>query len=412
MADGETSDAGPGVVPPDLTVGIVAAPALPDGLTADFARDLRRELGARHPEVHWHLRVVRDALVAPPADDGEIVAAARRRLLDGNWDLVIVLTDLPLGGAVRPVVAHASPLHGVAVLSVPALGTVALRHRARDALLRLVGVLLGEARDAGPGARAARARSARITRRLRELASDVDEQAQVVLFTTRVLTGHLGLLLGMVRANRPWQLARGLSRALVAAGAAGTFALVTPDVWRIADALGWPRLGALTVLSATALAVTLVLGARLWERAGRREVRQQVVLFNLATSATVLTGVVVLYAALLGLSLLGALALVVPGLLAATLGHPVAPWDYLDVAWLTSSLATVGGALGAGLESEEAVRRAAYTYRTNKATESEAAGWPGIGTSTDIALGSGGPGMGEVGADRAEGQETARDQDR
>jgi hypothetical protein len=77
--------------------------------------------------VHWRFRLVRDALVAPPAGDGEIVAAARRRLLDGNWDLVMVATDLPLRAARRPVVAHASPLHGVAVLSVPALGTVALR---------------------------------------------------------------------------------------------------------------------------------------------------------------------------------------------------------------------------------------------------------------------------------------------
>jgi len=49
VPDGETSGPGPGVVPPHVTVGIVVAPALSDGLTADCARDLRRELGARHP---------------------------------------------------------------------------------------------------------------------------------------------------------------------------------------------------------------------------------------------------------------------------------------------------------------------------------------------------------------------------
>jgi hypothetical protein len=100
--------------------------------------------------------------------------------------------------------------------------------------------------------------------------------------------------------------------------------------------------------------------------------RQQVVLFNIATTATIAIGVVALFAALFVLALLGALLLIVPRLLTDALGHPVAFGDYVEVAWLSSSLATVGGALGAGLESDEAVRRAAYTYRTNSVTESEA----------------------------------------
>jgi hypothetical protein len=147
------------------------------------------------------------------------------------------------------------------------------------------------------------------------------------------------------------------------------FALVTSDIWRLADAFGWVRLTAVALGSVATIGATLILGAGLWERADRPGIRQQVVLFNLATTATVVVGVLVLYVALFLLALLAALLLVVPTLLVDALGHPVGVADYIEVAWLSSSLATVGGALGAGLESDETVRRAAYTYRTSPATE-------------------------------------------
>ena len=317
----------------------------------------------------WHLQLLDDGLVEPPAEDSEIVGAARQLLLARAWDLVVVLTDLPLRLARRPVVAHASPTHGVAVLSVPALGTLALRRRLRDAVLRLIGALLGEAGDDGADGRADAARWRRIGSRLRELGSDVEGQAPSLRYTTRVFTGHLRLLFGMVRANRPWQLAARLSRALTAAAAAGVFALVTSDIWSLAGALGWQRLTVVSVGSVVAIGVTLIVGARLWERVADPRTRQQVVLFNIATTATVVIGVAAFYAALFVLSLLAGLLLVVPSLLAEAISHPVTFGDYVEVAWLTASLATVGGALGAGLESDEAVRRAAYTYRTSRATE-------------------------------------------
>jgi hypothetical protein len=142
---------------------------------------------------------------------------------------------------------------------------------------------------------------------------------------------------------------------------------VTSDIWRLSDNFGWLRLTVAAVASVAATALTLIVGAGLWERAHSRRVRKQVALFNLATLATVLIGVLTLYGALFLLAMAGSLLLLVPGLFADGLGHPVRTPDYLELTWLVSSLAMVGGALGAGLESDEAVRQAAYSYRPDPA---------------------------------------------
>ncbi len=349
----------PGDEAPTVVVGLVAAPGSAAELARSSDAELLAELRRLLPGVTWQLRRVVDGLVPPPADDSDLVAAARARLLAEDWDLVVVLTDLPLEVARHPVVAHASPLHRVAILSLPALGAVSVRRRAVRTVPALVRRLLGEDDDD----------AAQLVRRARELVTDPDAAHEGVRFTARVLSGNLRLLAGMVAANRPWRLAARLSRALVAAIAAGVFALVTPDIWQLADAFGWVRMTVVAVGSVVGTCATLIIGAGLWERAAERRVRKQVALFNLATAATVAIGVLTLYVALFLLSLGGSLLLAVPDVFAAGLGHQPGWADYLELAWLTSSLATVGGALGAGLEDDDAVREAAYTYRPDVAVE-------------------------------------------
>lgn len=341
-----------------VVIGLVSAPGMATEVASNLAEDLRAELSVRLPTVQWRVPTVVDVLVHPPADDAALVAAARHRLLVEGWDLVVCLTDLPLRAHRRPVVAHASPLQGVAVVCLPALGVVGLRRRTRDTVVGLVGSLLGDTEYhplsgfvAGLGGRA------------RELGSQQDERDGSVRYTARVLSGNLRLLVGMVRANQPWRLAIGLSRALTAALATGVFALVTPDIWQLGEALDWFRLSAVTVGSVAAITAALIAGAGLWERAAHPEGRKQVTLFNLATTGTVVLGVLFLYAALAVLALLAVPVLVPVHLLEENIGHAARVSDYVKLVWLVSALATLGGALGAGLESDEAVRAAAYTYR-------------------------------------------------
>jgi hypothetical protein len=80
-------------------------------------------------------------------------------------------------------------------------------------------------------------------------------------------------------------------------------------------------------------------------------------------SLTLSIGVLVMSAAVYVLTLLGSLFFLGPSVFASSLGHPPGLGDHLRLAWLATGLATVAGALGSGLDSEDAVRRAAYGYR-------------------------------------------------
>jgi hypothetical protein len=306
-----------------------------------------------------------EPLASASAGDPDLVQVARQRMLDEGWDLVICLTDQPLFAGRRPVTAHASVTHGVGLVSVPALGPVALEANVTEAVLRLLDRLLGQDRE----------RSRRRRRRRRRLVPShlVDRGSPVgqartqdggtVKFTTAVVGGNLRLLFGMVRANRPYRLVAGLSRALAAALGTAAFGLCSPGVWQIADGMGWARPPILSAVAVIVTSASLIVAHGLWEHVPHgRPSRERVLLFNLATAATVLIGVVTLYLALLAIILGCAEAVIVPSVLEQQLQHHAGFADYFRLAMLVSMLATVGGALGAALESHRVGRQAAYGY--------------------------------------------------
>ena len=357
---------------PELVIGLLAAPGPASELTESLVGEIADRLAGQLPGVRWRVEFVSDRLVQPPTDLSELVAAGRRMLLERGWHLAVCVTDLPLQTARRPVIAHVSATHGVAVLSMPALGPVSVRKRTAETIVRLVGHILGDPAQAAGAERLPLAEA--VTRRMRELGARTERGEHGVGFVARVVTGNIWLLLGMLRANRPWRLALRLMRVLAVSFAAGVFALVTSDIWRLAHYLGPLRLVVIGVGSVSAITVTIMVTTGLWERSPHPAAREQVALFNIVTAATVGLGVAALYLALF-IAMLAAALLLVPGnLLGLVLGHPAGVADQVSLAWLATSIATLGGALGAALESSESVREAAYTYQPD--TQIDAVGGP------------------------------------
>jgi hypothetical protein len=354
-----------------IRLGLIATPGVAYDLARDLASMLPEALDRKASSaVKWEVELVADAFAADSRLSAvAMIDRARERMQREGWHLAVCLTDLPLRNGRRPVIADASAMHGVAILSLPALGAARLRRRALETVLRLLDGLMGE-RLVTADERDDRRRRGRVDRRLADVAAtESSPNDDDFSFVTGVLRGNVRLLLGMVAANRPWRLAVGLSRALAAALGAAAFALVTADIWQLADSLGPVRLAGLTLLSVSATVVTLIVAHELWEHGGGGLRREQAVLFNAATTITVMLGVLVLYAALFAIALAGAWLVLASGPLAKTLGHTPDAGDYLRLAWLVSSLSMVGGALGGGLESDETVRQAAYGYHPDPDAE-------------------------------------------
>ena len=175
--------------------------------------------------------------------------------------------------------------------------------------------------------------------------------------------GQVRTVLRMVRANRPWWLVIDLETALAAALATAAFSLVTNSIWQLGDLMEWPRLVALSLLSVVGLAVWLIIGHGLWERSSDADDPERATVANAVTVLTLLIGLICFYVALFVLVLVSALLVIHPTYLQQNLGHPVDLGDFATLAWVTASLATVGGALGSGLETDESVRDALYGYR-------------------------------------------------
>jgi hypothetical protein len=73
--------------------------------------------------------------------------------------------------------------------------------------------------------------------------------------------------------------------------------------------------------------------------------------------------VLVCYAGLLVINLVWALFILNGRVFASITQTPLHATEYWTLSWFVASIATVGGALGSGLESDEAIRAAAYSKR-------------------------------------------------
>ena len=314
-----------------IRIGLVADPAAPTEIAQGMTNLTPLDGGDA-----WNICVVSEPFTTGSEDVETAVGRLEDQARQRNWEFVIGLTELPLHDHEgRHLLVETDSERRTAVLSLPALGGLWMHARARRAVRSLVSSM------ADPNA---------------------DNRHRVVLPPVR---GRWRLLLGMVLANRPWLLVPGLKSALVAALATGAVATINSTVWLLASSLSWWRLVVATIASVALVVTWLLVDGELWDRPedDSPQARERSRLYNASTLLTLMAGVLICYLALYVVNLAWAFFVLDPafvgGYLHASLGYR----DLFILAWFVASAATVGGGLGSSLESDEAIRAAAYSKR-------------------------------------------------
>jgi hypothetical protein len=326
---------------------LVADPGLPAVIAerlSDSLPNVLTDCGAA--EGDWAVSVRRDSY---PVDEHAEVLQVIRTIDPAaeTEDIVIYLTDLPRRVGTTPVIADISVQNRFGLISIPGAGGLFIDRRVRNLARAVVDEVTCQS-----------GKQARSVKRLTRTQDD-----DLVRYVAPAGLARLQLLMGMVYANRPWRLAAGLSKVLMAAFAAGAVSLAYPTIWQLSATMGPWRLSAATILASAALIAWLILDHELWERPHSAGERERAVLYNTATVVTLTIGVAILHIGLFILLLVTAWWTLPPKFVADNIGHPVSLSTLLMMAWLVAAVATLGGALGSGMEDDEAVKAAAYGVR-------------------------------------------------
>jgi hypothetical protein len=349
-----------------VVVGLLADPGLPTELSEDLAEQLPdlldRETDGR---TRWQIQTTTQALTLNEHGVLPSVEIGQHAITEHNWNLVILITGLPRRAGTQPIISDYGTDTGVGLVSVPALGALGLRRQARKVVMHLLiehlgPTPLGEGSGHGPAGQRGH-RPLGLGAPVEHISSD-DEGIDMHLALTGA-PGRLRLLAGMVRANRPWRLVPSLSPAIAGAAAGAAFGVFYSNIWQLAAAFSVGRLLLVNILAVLAMIAWLIVDNSLWERPSNRRLREEAVLYNAATALTITIGVLCMYLLLFAVTLASALVVIPPDYLESTLAHPSGFGDYAIIAWLSASMGTIAGALGSGLASEDAVRRAAYSKR-------------------------------------------------
>lgn len=367
-----------------LTIGIIPAPDLPTSVAEAIKDDLPESLSAAiDDKIAWNVEIEVSPLTGAAEKVKDIVEEGKKLLEKNNWDYAICLTDLPIFSGKNAVLADANIADCVAQISLPAFGALPTPKRVSKTMIHIVNELYSRQMDnnnelqllqKGIGPLDKTAHKGLISKfkavfrfspiRRKSSPQDIDGVGVGVRFImASKLIGLIHVLLGMAVANRPWTIMPSFKGIVALAFASGAYGLIFPTLWQLSVTYEIPRFFGLMVASILAMNIWIVFAHNLWERPIKHSTNSFRGLYNAATIITLTTSILMYYIVLFFLFLVAVTVFVPPDLYGSQTDKNIELGDYLKLAWLVTSVATVAGSIGSGLEKTDEVGKITYGYR-------------------------------------------------
>lgn len=349
-----------------IKVGLIPSPGLSANLINKIVSKLNLHFEKEiNPNVDWEFEIKVNIFVGAAEYVNETINKAVKMKEDNAWDYAVCITDLPSFSGRRAVIADIDTKSDVGLISLPSFGAFPLKKRIVKALTYIVELMYKQSRKDVEEEVTKNINWNFLFSNIKRVTPEEDRNTDIRFILQSRIIGWLRVLTGMVYANRPWLAIGAFKKILTLAFATGIYISIFSTPWQLSVAYTPLRFIVLMILSMTGMVVWINFAHKLWEKPSSKSQSQYRKLYNVTTIMTLIVITIINYLVLFVLFIISTSLFVPEGIFeAATIdGVNGSLENFVRLAWLTTSLALLVGAVGATVEKEEKIREVTYSYR-------------------------------------------------
>lgn len=345
-------------------VGIVAAPGAPEILARQIEEELPDVLSAQvDSEIEWEAGIFVDPLTGYAELTEELYQKTDKYYAENDWDYTIFITDLPVYRNDRIIKVDINNGTDVGLISLPAYGWPPIKKSTLNTIVSIIKSVRGEyKRETLTEIFNSYLKTS--TLHYEETHFKETESEHSVYYMKNNRRGRWRLISGMSWANNPFNMMRSLSTVVAIAFATGTFGMIFSTSWNLSSVFSPVRLTAVSVLAVVGMTLWIIISHNLWESVRNKQIKKIMQLYNGATLLTLLISIIFYFSVLYLMFLSAGLVLLPPDYIVQNIGaDEVTLSFYLELSWFATSLSTIAGAIGAGVQDKSLIRESTYGYR-------------------------------------------------